>query len=153
MANGRDEAYTPTYILTWNPRKFHWEEYRDIFRRLKDGTATYRSDWSCRSNRPEAGDRFILLMQGMGDKNGIVGTGIFLGNPYQYGFDTEFGQKFVDIEFRVMWDYETCDYPKTAMLKEMFPDQCWIPQMSGIRIRSAVLPEFWKQMKSFISKL
>lgn len=139
--------YTPTYILTWNPKKFVWNSYPEIVKRYKKGEVK-RLDWSCRSKTPKAGDRFILMLQGMGAANGVVGTGKILSGVYSEGYDHEFyGDDFVDVEFESLIDYKTDDYVKTSLLKSMFPEQCWVPQMSGTRIKASILPDLWKLLK------
>lgn len=134
--------YTPTYILTWNPNKFDWREYEEMVGIVKDGIGL-ETDWSCRSKNLRKGDRFILLMQGMGIKNGVVGFGKILTSTYELPF-TEFGDKFVDIRFERMWNYKTDKYVRTDVLKSMFPEQCFVPQFSGIKVKSSILPVLWR---------
>lgn len=134
--------YTSTYILTWNPNKFDWREYEEMVGIVKDGIGL-ETDWSCRSKNLRKGDRFILLMQGMGIKNGVVGFGKILTSTYELPF-TEFGDKFVDIRFERMWNYKTDKYVRTDVLKSMFPEQCFVPQFSGIKVKSSILPVLWR---------
>lgn len=134
--------YTPTYILTWNPKKFDWREYEEMVDIVKDGIGI-ETDWSCRSKNLRKGDRFILLMQGMGSKNGVVGFGEILTSTYELPF-TEFGDKFVDIRFTRMWNYKTDKYVRTDVLKSMFPEQCFTPQFSGIKVKQSILPVLWR---------
>ena len=135
------DPYTPTYILTWNPRKFNWTDYHLACEYIKN-IGDFYFDWSCRSKLPKDYDRFILLMQGMGEKNGIVGTGIFTSEPYTVK-NTPYGSSFTDITFNRMWNYENEPYVHTSQLTMMFRGQCWTPQMSGTRIRSSILPDLW----------
>lgn len=136
--------YTPTYILTWNPKVFQWDNYEevvDIVRNRPD-----ECSWSCRSKKPKENDRFILLMQGMSHKNGIVGVGEILSEPYELPF-ADYGGRFLDIRFTKMWNYKEDKYILTDDLKKLFPEQCFSPQFSGIRVRSSILPELWKVIK------
>lgn len=137
------DIYIPTYILTWNPERFRWTDYKDICALTQSEGYRYITDWSCRSKRPQKGDRFILLLQGQGKKNGIVGYGTINSKPYDYFADTVFGRRFVDIVIERLWDYTWEDYVKTEVLKEKYPDQCWTPQFSGTRVKSAILPDLW----------
>ena len=140
-----ESVYTPTYILTWNPKRFHWTDYESLPSIIKqNGAISY--DWSCRSKKPKPNDRFILLMQGMGDLNGIVGCGHILSSVYDIPFN-QYG-KFVDISLEYVWNYKHDDYIKTAWLRESF-DQCWTPQSSGTRIQSKFLPDLWKKINKY----
>lgn len=138
------EDYTPTYILTWNPKVFHWNDYEKVVDNVRN-----RPDcctWSCRSKKPKENDRFILLMQGMGRKNGIVGYGQIISEPYELPF-SDFGGRFLDILFIHLSNYKEDKYVLTDDLKKLFPEQCFTPQFSGIRVRSSILPELWKLIK------
>lgn len=134
--------YTPTFILTWNPDRFRWEEYENLVRLCKMGIV-HHIDWSCRSKQPKEGDRFILLMQGQGHKNGIVAYGDILDAPYDLPF-ADFGGRFLEIAVKKMWDYNKDSYIRTEVLKCKFPEQNFVPQFSGIRVRSSILPDLWQ---------
>lgn len=135
--------YTPTYIFTWNPKVFSFEDYKNLCDIVNHSRINPKYDWSCRSKQPKYGDRFILLMQGMGNKNGVVGSGMIVSNVYELPF-ADYGGRFVDIKFQRMWDYEKDRYVHTSVLKTMFPEQNFTPQFSGIRVKSAILPDLWK---------
>ena len=137
--------YTPTYIFTWNPKVFEWKDYKNMVRISQTVGIDEYYNWSCRSKQPKDGDRFILLMQGMGRKNGVIGYGEILGAVYDLPF-SDWGGRFVDIRFRCLLDYEKDKYLRTDVLKTQFPEQCFTPQFSGIRVRSAILPDLWKMI-------
>lgn len=138
--------YTPTFIFTWNPKVFSWKDYEKLCDIVQKDCLCPKCDWSCRSKTPKYGDRFILLMQGMGDKNGIVGCGRILGSIYELPF-ADFGGRFVDIKFSRMWNYKTDKYIRTSVLKTLFSEQNFTPQFSGIRVKSAILPDLWKMIE------
>ena len=139
-----DKYYTPVYILTWNPKRFAWNTYKQEVAKAKSGELS--ANWSCRSKQPRRGDRFILLMQGMGNTNGVIGYGHFSGRPADIGFDTEYGKTYAEIVFTALIDYEAEEYVKTRQLKALFPVQCWVPQGSGIRVKSACVPKLWRMI-------
>ena len=138
--------YTPTYILTWNPHKFNWENYEHYVEVNQKSGICMECEWSCRSKKMRRGDRFILLMQGMGDKNGVVAVGTILSSVYELPF-SEYWTYFIDIRFDRMWNYKTDKYVRTSVLKAMFPEQCFIPQFSGIRVKQSILPMLWKMIE------
>ncbi len=140
------DSYAPLYILTWNPRKFIWDDYEEV-RKIAENKGEVMLEWSVRSKKPQKGDRFILLMQGMKDLNGIVGYGYFAKDPEEYSalstYDTPFGTRFAKISFKKLVNFATGNYVKVKDLKALFPDQCWSPQMSGIRVWSKYVPKVW----------
>ena len=138
------DEYTPTYILTWNPDKYRWRGYEEICDQTRNGDFLYDTDWSCKSKSPKEGDRFILLMQGQKKRNGIVGYGTFRSEPYEFHTGMPFGRKYVDIRIIRLWNYKQEVYPKTAELMNLFPEQFWRPQFSGVRVKALILPELWK---------
>ena len=140
-----EDRYAPIYILTWNPHKFDWKEYRKCVEICKQAGKLY-GGWTCRSKSPQSGNRFVLLMQGMRSDNGIVGAGIFVQEPENIGLETKYGTRYVYIRFGKLIDYTNDDYVKTSVLKEQFPEQCWIPQMSGTRIKSKYVPIVWDKV-------
>ena len=136
--------YTPTYLLTWNPKKYNWCTFGTIAYTNRVSGYKHETDWSCRSKKPKKGDKFIMLLQGMGEKNGVVGWGRFTSEPYELGNETVFGSRFINILFYEMWNYQTDDYVKTSQLKELFPEQCFSPQFSGMKVKASILPELWR---------
>ncbi len=139
--------YTPIYILTWNPKKFIWDDYEQV-RKIVEEEGGIVLEWSVRSKKPKEGDRFILLMQGMSDMNGVVGYGTFFKDPEDYMAlpteDAPFGTRFAQVWLENLADITTGRYVKTKALKEKFPEQCWNPQMSGIRVKSKYVPKIWE---------
>lgn len=63
----------PTYLLTWNPKKWHWwDDLRDSFDKIG---SNYYGSWSCgKSKRIGKGDRVFLIRLGK-EPRGIVGSG------------------------------------------------------------------------------
>lgn len=65
----------PTFLLTWNPKRWHWDEedYENTVTKTRRGEAV-ASDWSSGNTRRIApGDRVFLLRQGT--DRGIIGVG------------------------------------------------------------------------------
>lgn len=139
--------YTPTFLLTWNPQITPWENYEDFVDICKNDFKNCMN-WTCRSKQPKEGDRYILLMQGMGDMNGIIGYGEILGSPYTMPFGDE-SARFVDISVEKMWDYHKDDYVKTDYLRKIFPEQCFTPQCSGTRVKAAILRKLWRVIDGY----
>ncbi len=70
-----------TYLLTWNPKNWHWEDLPVMAAKLTDGVAVEQR-WSCGNSRSIAvGSRVFLLRQGVEPK-GIVASGWVTKAPF-----------------------------------------------------------------------
>lgn len=138
------------WLLTWNPNNFIWGDYVDNILATRYGKKVSDS-WSCNSTQIKQGDRIYLTVLGTKDSNGIVASGYATGIPYEEDHWDEYkasqGQKarYVDIEFDWILNYETEDILKQRSLKELFPDQHWSPQGSGISIKSEYVDALEKE--------
>lgn len=71
----------PAYLLTWNPKNWHWAELPTIVRNLADGLPVEHR-WSCGNSRSiVVGSRVFLLRQGVEPK-GIVASGWVTKAPF-----------------------------------------------------------------------
>jgi 5-methylcytosine-specific restriction protein A len=74
-----------TFLLTWNPDIFHWDEPGDSLAEQIAAIAArgFVDDrWGCGFSRGiRAGDRLFLMRLGV-EPRGIVGSGHALGSPY-----------------------------------------------------------------------
>ena len=70
-----------TYLLTWNPRGWHWKDYDEARAQTAAGTP-YTIDWRCAHRAIRFGDRVFLHRQGQ-DGRGIFAAGHATGLPYE----------------------------------------------------------------------
>src|SRR5262249_44145999 len=71
----------PTYLMTWNPRRWPWPDLDEQLQRFEDG-ARVRDWWSCGNTRKiGAGDRLFSLRQGQSPPRGIFASGWATGVP------------------------------------------------------------------------
>ena len=152
---GKQVAESPsTWLLTWNPNNWEWTDYLEAIKTTHAGH-TYESSWSCTSTRVKPGDVVYLTVLGKQSQNGIIASGIATSEPYiDDHWNTSDSSKntarFIDINFDWINNYESESVLKQNKLKELFPNQHWSPQGSGISIRDEyVLPleEEWKKYK------
>ncbi len=136
-----------TYLLTWNPTRWNWENFARDCQSVKRGAAA-QSRWSCGNSRSIApGSRFFLIRLGSHPK-GIIGTGQIVSPPFEdVHWDSARRKRgescwFVQIEFEVLtqdpmigWD----DLQQPGL--KGFP---WGSQSSGILIRSPYLEQLEK---------
>ena len=69
-----------TYLLTWNPARFHWESLAEEAESVRrDGY--FVGNWTCaRTKSIRPGDRVFLMRQGV-EPRGIVASGRVLTPP------------------------------------------------------------------------
>lgn len=68
-----------TFLLTWNPANWAWEDYDDDVKRVRRGKPVTRN-WTCQTKKVDIGDRIFLLRQGS-EGRGVLGAGYATGVP------------------------------------------------------------------------
>jgi 5-methylcytosine-specific restriction protein A len=139
-----------TYLLTWNPKKWHWDT-------LDDDLTTYRTEglwgtsWSC-GNRKAIfpGDRVFLIKQGRQEPRGLFASGYVTRGPVAARHFTD-GQKqatYVDVDFDVLLDPRVDVLSRERLDKVPFKSVNWGTQSGGIVIPQNVadpLEELWEK--------
>ncbi len=145
-----------TYLLTWNPAKWPWDDLAECIRELK-ATGHYLERWSCGRNRKIVeGDRLYLLRQGL-EPRGIVGSGWAASDVFDDWHWDEAkraaGQRTwcVDVDFDVLLDAEREPILTRAQLREgVLGRMHWDSQSSGILIPDEVAKQLeveWARIK------
>ena len=136
------------WLLTWNPDKWHWEDYDE---RCEEASVEHPiiEAWSCQSKKVQVGDEFFLIKLGKPPR-GILGHGIIIeANFEDVHWDDERADKtinYIEGEWDTLLNYKTQDILDASILDERCPEQFWHPQASGTRIKDEVLPtlrELW----------
>jgi 5-methylcytosine-specific restriction protein A len=148
-----------TYLLTWNPNKWHWREMEaDIRRCQRDGYLDDR--WSCgRNNRIEPNDRVFLLRQGR-EPRGIIGSGwatshVFEDRHWSDSRDTHHATaRYINVRFDVLLNPDQTpqsvfrrDWLDSAPLNRVH----WNTQMSGIIIPDDVASQLELEWARFLA--
>ncbi len=135
-----DSPNKKTWLLSWNPNAWHWDNYREAAAGTHNGQP-YEDSWTCASTKVQPGDRVFLTVLGMGIQNGIIASGFATGRCFEgEHWDPEKaaqGKKAKRIDVRFDWisNYDSDPYLKQNRLKELFPEQEWSPMGSGISIK------------------
>ena len=89
----------PAYLLSWNPKRFVWEDVGDAVAATVAGQ-TLPWDWSTGNIRPvRRGERVFLLKQGA-KPTGVVASGYTPSDSYQADpWDGDGTANMVDVEF------------------------------------------------------
>lgn len=142
----------PTYLLTWNPKRWHWwgDNLEDDFK--KDGDV-YFGRWSCGNSKSiRTDDRVFLLRQGK-QSPGIVASGWADSEVYEGShWDDKLKASgkttlYVDIRLDTLLDAgsETI-LSRSSLNKGILGNMHWDTQQSGIRIPdeiASVLERTW----------
>lgn len=133
----------PTYLLTWNPLKWEWENFDECVQQIKQQGYCERR-WSCGiTKRIEVGDRVFLLKQAK-EPRGVIASGWAASNVYEAPHwdvtrphDVAY---YIDVQFDTLLDSND----QEAMLsrdelnsRELSPMH-WDSQSSGITIPDSV---------------
>lgn len=144
-----------TYLLTWNPVKWHWADLRDDIAMLRR-TGELASRWSCAgTKRIRPGDRVFLLRQGV-EPRGIAGAGWASSAPYEdVHWNPEAGGRpgrFVDIVFTDLFDPEIEPIlPRATLESGALAAIKWNPRSSGVSIPDEIAEELERAWEEFVA--
>ncbi len=127
------EEYEPqSYLLTWNPKVFQWEDFKDCTDEIRRSGQVSIS-WSVCTKKIQKNDNIFLMKLGCGDDNGIIGYGKALGSIDDCVYNLGINKKpwFIDVSLSFLNEQP---FISQAALKREFPRQCWSPQSSGTRV-------------------
>jgi len=150
VALGVESRKMATYLLTWNPVKYPWEDIDYCIDEIhKHGH--FRRYWSCgRSKKPVPGDKFYVLRQKLKPR-GIMASGYITSEPYKdYSPHNKSGwSQYVWIVYdTIINPIKTEDkiFPRIRLDEPDFSKANWDTQVSGIQIPDEVvakLDEEW----------
>jgi 5-methylcytosine-specific restriction enzyme A len=135
-----------TYLLTWNPTRWEWDDLAADARRATDGDCV-KTRWSSgNTKRIVQGDRIFLMRLGA-DPRGIVASGVACGEPEAdvHWEDERAAQGdtalFVETAFDWLLDPATTPPLDYAQIQERLPNFRWAPQASGLQIPADLAQE------------
>ncbi len=138
-----------TFLFTWNPERWDWQELEDWAAKLSRGEAVPENKWGTGPRRDlKVGDRFFVLRQGSAPR-GIIGSGRVLGpaveQPHWDDARAEAGDTSLSapIAFETLVPRDqllTIEALKAAGLEAVR----WNPQSSGTQIP----PQFVAQVEA-----
>lgn len=147
------------YLLTWNPERWEWSNYKQGCLSTRKGTIVEES-WTCTSTQPQINDDVYLMKSGKGTR-GIIAHGKIIKSSYEaphYNEDeAKEGKtlKRVDVAFDLILGLDEGELLNQKELKKLFPKQLWSPQASGISIKQdyvTELEELWDEQKNKLNK-
>ncbi len=151
-----------TYLLTWNPAKWPWDDLEACVREIQT-TGHHLDRWSCGRNRKIVeGDRLFLIRQGK-EPRGMVGSGWAASIVFddQHWDDTKRanGQRalYVNVDFDVLLNADrepilTRDQLDNGVLSLMN----WDSRVSGVIVPEEVVRALeveWARFRNPKSKI
>lgn len=142
-SSGVSTNHLNTYLFTWNPNKWNWDDLQESIDRLET-TGYVEKSWSCGNSKSiKKGDRVFLIRLGKNPK-GIMGSGYAKSSyyvaPHWDGTEGKVAN-YIDIEFDILINPEenTLFHEEYLESVDVNNIQQWFPQQSGISIESEVL--------------
>lgn len=139
-----------TYLLTWNPTRWAWENLAEDLQLSQSGQAVC-TRWSCGNRKNIAvGDRVFLLKQGPNEPRGIIASGKAASDVWQdqHFADPNSESNYIEVQLDVLLDPERDPLPRTLLDQDPFPAVNWNTQVGGIEIDApigAALEQRWSQ--------
>jgi 5-methylcytosine-specific restriction enzyme A len=141
-----------TYLLSWNPKRWHWVDFDEMAEALKAGELV-TTRWSCgHVKRIKTGDRAFIIRLGVEPK-GIFASGTVTVSAYEDRHWEEAkaaaGQTvmFIEVQLDTLLNPEReAILPRLLLQHSPFSTMHWDTQMSGVRIPddvAAALENVW----------
>ena len=146
-----------TYLLVWNPNRWHWSDLSDVVERVGQGEPVVRR-WSCGWTRRIAiGDRVFLIRLGQ-EPRGIIGSGTVVIEPYEdIHWDSEKARigttaLYIEFQFDALLDpeQEPILWRERLKAEASFSSMHWDTQSSGIRIPDEIAGELEKAWSELV---
>lgn len=141
-----------TYLLTWNPKRWHWwNDFDEVLEERRPDGSFFMS-WSCGNNkRIREGDRLFLIKLGKEPK-GIMASGWAASSPYvgrHWDKTKRAAGKtalYVDAVFDTLLNPDEKILPRKELSRGILGKMNWDSQSSGVAIPddvAEVLEEEW----------
>ncbi|MBW4581087.1 MAG: HNH endonuclease [Tildeniella nuda ZEHNDER 1965/U140] len=141
-----------TYLLTWNPNEWAWEDIDKSSREVSSGKSVF-IEWSCGNTKKiQKGDRVFVLRQSAEPK-GICASGIVIEGSFEGENWKGNSAQFIKLKFDTLLNPETEKVlPRHLLNKAEFSRVRWDIQRSGITIYTEVAAELEKHWTQFSNK-
>ena len=147
-----------TYLLTWNPKRWHWEDLAETSANTLAGKGV-SADWSCgNTKRIQPGNRFFL-MQVSEEPKGIIGSGWVTVAPYlRLHFDADkaaAGEKCLGVDGeweRLLNPHIDAPLGLSELKKGKLADFNWTPQAGGTQIPDEIAFELEEKWAAHVGK-
>jgi 5-methylcytosine-specific restriction enzyme A len=142
-----------TYLLSWNPKKWEWENMQDDIAEIAQ-KGFFEMRWSSGvTKKIKPNDRVFLMKLGV-EPRGVVASGRATSGYQQ---NTHFSDKskkalYIGVRFDTILDPISV-FPIEILLHEkLYAGVHWTPQASGMSIPDNVAKQLEKDWKKFINR-
>jgi 5-methylcytosine-specific restriction enzyme A len=144
-----------TFLLAWNPKRWHWNDIEGMSQSVQAGQLV-TARWSCgNSKRLQRGDR-VFFMSLAQEPKGIFASGYVVQGSYEdLHWDSEKASSgetamFVRVRFDALLSPAKSDVlPRQLLDTEPFKEMHWDTQMSGVQMPDSVAAELEKVWEGF----
>lgn len=146
----------PTYLLTWNPSRWHWDDLQEHVREVREKGYTL-TDWSCgRSKKIREGDRLFMICLGRRQPRGIFASGYAVSNVYEeQHWDESVDDKpahYINLHLNVLLNPKNEPiFPRADLNEGILKDMHWDSQSSGVGIPDVIAAELETRWASFLA--
>lgn len=144
-----------TYLLTWNPDKWHWDNIEYEIDELEK-LGVFKGRWSCGNSKSiKIGDRLFLIRLGQEPKgicaSGYTASGVL--TDAHWDGEKRKTANYVDIDFDIILNPDSDEILTLETLRQIQPNanQVWTPQQSGITIQQIVAEDLEKIWFNFLN--
>lgn len=147
-----------TYLLTWNPARWPWDNLQDDLDAIKK-QGFCLGTWSCGvTKKIVPDDRVFLIKLGKEAPRGILASGwaisdVFEGDHWDEDAASE-GKTalYIDVHFDSILDPEQSIFSRDGLEKGIYSKMNWQPQASGITIPDDVANQLEIDWANFIGQ-
>lgn len=143
-----------TYLLTWNPEKWQWDDIQDDIAEIVE-RGFCRNSWSSGVTKKIQPDDRIFLMKLGKPPRGIVASGWATSDVFQ---DVHWGDKskvalYVEVHFdTILNPAQDAIFPIERLDSEIYSGVNWTPQASGMSIPDKIAEQLEKDWAKFLNR-
>jgi 5-methylcytosine-specific restriction protein A len=146
-----------TYLLTWNPARWQWENLEESISEI-ERHGYHEGSWSSgvtKKIRPD--DRVFLIKLGE-EPRGIVASGWAVSEVYEdQHWDSQARAKgktalYIDVHFDTILDPEKGIFPRARLDNGIYAKMHWEPQASGVTIPDEVAEQLERDWAQFLKR-
>ncbi len=146
-----------TYLLSWNPEKWHWNNLNNCINELKS-KGYYIDSWSTGvTKKIHPNDRVFLIKLGRLEPKGIMASGKAESEVYEgthwNNEERKKGKKalYIDVRFDTILNPEKNIFPYKNLSIDVCSEMSWSPVASGITIPDNVAKKLEVNWKGYLN--
>ncbi len=145
-----------TYLLTWNPERWHWEDLQECIEAVRT-QGYYHDSWSSGVTKKIKPDDRVFLRKLGGKRKGIVASGwatrVAKEGPHwdKAAKATNKTALYIKVDFDTILDPEKDIFPRSRLDDGIYTKMHWEPQASGTTIPDDVAAKLENDWAEFLN--